>query len=938
MNLFDLAATLRLETSEFENGIKSARASAAVFAQNMTKSSLNFSSMGKNLRTVGQSLVNFGQGIVSVGKKASVVTAGVGTVLGLAFNKAKNYIATYESAMTTFRHSAQVGEQGAQALYDALLNVAQRSAYARDVFFSAGQALVSMGLDANDTTKYIQAITDITAKMGKPASNIEELADLFGKLSLQTNLYTQDINQMVTAGIPAWSILATHYHKTTDEVKKMAKDGLIPAKESLDVVTDALEETNEQSEMFQYSAAGMANALKQGTLTGALDSLDSSFRSFATRLLDLDPATDSGRENIASLNKTILAFGETMKKIGEKFSFVGDWIRTGLQNVTSFLEKFNQALDNMPQEQAQAIARTIAVIAAAGPVLILVGNAVIGLGQSMMALSFIMSGGLTATLGALWGALVGLAPVFGIIAAVVAVVALAFNFLKEHWDAVVAAWNAWLDNTGLRDTLDSIGKKFSELGEKLGGLHDLFQVLGAICAAVVVPIFAVIMSVFNGLMSGLDGLMTALGGLIDFLSGIGKLIVGIFTLDGDKILEGLNQIGTGILEMFVGLFAAIDGFWNGLFGGLKAWLGQLWNGIVNWMSGVFAKIGAWGSQVLGSIGAWFSGLWNSFTGWLSGIFNSFIVWAAGLLVKVITWLAGVWASLTGWFSRVWNSLVQWLSNIVNNVSKKFQELQNKVREIWERVKTAIMTPINNAYNTVRSVVDRIKSTVSSAFNSVKSTVTNIWNNIKSSISNTINSIKDNVSNVFNSVKNTVSSIWNGITGTISSAINSAKDAVWWAIDRIRSFFNFSISWPHIPLPHFSISPPGWTVGDLLQGSIPSLNIAWYAKGGIFTKPTLFPTTNGFNGVGEAGAEAVLPIETLRGYIVDAMAEGVREAQISYKESSNAKANSGMVNALISAIKDSEKEINVYIGGKQIVSEIYQPLMDTMRKKEVSVGA
>ena len=125
---------------------------------------------------------------------------------------------------------------------------------------------------------------------------------------------------------------------------------------------------------------------------------------------------------------------------------------------------------------------------------------------------------------------------------------------------------------------------------------------------------------------------------------------------------------------------------------------------------------------------------------------------------------------------------------------------------------------------------------------------------------------------------------------------------------------------------------------MLKGSIPWLNIDWYAKGGIFTKPTLFPTTHGFNGVGEAGAEAVLPIEVLRGYIVDAMAEGVREAQIAYKDSASGIGNAGMVNALMSAVKDNQQEINVYIGGKRIASEIYDPLMEIMQSKEVYVGA
>ena len=70
-----------------------------------------------------------------------------------------------------------------------------------------------------------------------------------------------------------------------------------------------------------------------------------------------------------------------------------------------------------------------------------------------------------------------------------------------------------------------------------------------------------------------------------------------------------------------------------------------------------------------------------------------------------------------------------------------------------------------------------------------------------------------------------------------------------------------------------------------------------------------------------------------------MAEGVREAQISYKDSANAKANTGLVNGLISALQSGEKgSINVYIGGKLIANEVYEPLMNIMKNKEVIVGA
>ena len=53
----------------------------------------------------------------------------------------------------------------------------------------------------------------------------------------------------------------------------------------------------------------------------------------------------------------------------------------------------------------------------------------------------------------------------------------------------------------------------------------------------------------------------------------------------------------------------------------------------------------------------------------------------------------------------------------------------------------------------------------------------------------------------------------------------------------------------------------------------------FAKGGVFSKPTFFDTRLGRLEVGEAGAEAVAPIDVLKGYV----REAVREANNSSEE-------------------------------------------------------
>ena len=93
---------------------------------------------------------------------------------------------------------------------------------------------------------------------------------------------------------------------------------------------------------------------------------------------------------------------------------------------------------------------------------------------------------------------------------------------------------------------------------------------------------------------------------------------------------------------------------------------------------------------------------------------------------------------------------------------------------------------------------------------------------------------------------------NGIKERFLAPINALRDKVKEIIDKIKAFFSFNISAPHIPLPHFSISPSGWKLGDLLKGQLPSLGISWYAKGGIADKPVI--------GMGEAGPEAIVPLD------------------------------------------------------------------------------
>ena len=223
-----------------------------------------------------------------------------------------------------------------------------------------------------------------------------------------------------------------------------------------------------------------------------------------------------------------------------------------------------------------------------------------------------------------------------------------------------------------------------------------------------------------------------------------------------------------------------------------------------------------------------------------------------------------------------------LPRIVEGISKLAQEVAARLPQIVETLFPSLLTgALNLAIELIKNIPAIIESIITSIVMALGDLGILIWEKAKEIASTAMDHVKDSVHDGFEKVKefitkpiksafDTVKSVFSGIYNTIKSWIDKAKNFVKGAIDAIKGFFNFKVDLPKIKLPHFSIKPKGWELGDLLKGKIPKLGIEWYAKGGVFDEPTIFPTASGFKGVGEAGAEAVAPISVLQNYVSDAV--------------------------------------------------------------------
>ena len=188
-------------------------------------------------------------------------------------------------------------------------------------------------------------------------------------------------------------------------------------------------------------------------------------------------------------------------------------------------------------------------------------------------------------------------------------------------------------------------------------------------------------------------------------------------------------------------------------------------------------------------------------------------------------------------------------NIKTSVKEKVENLKNSIKEKFENIKTSIKEKIESMKESVKAKIDAMKESVKAKVDAMKESIKSKFDSLKESVKSKIEALKNSVKAKFDAIKE-----------KMLSPIESAKEKIKSAIDTIKNIINNAkLKLPHFKLPHFKIDGGElpWGIGG--KGKKPSISVEWYKEGGIFNKPSLI-------GVGEAGAEAVLPIEKLKDWM------------------------------------------------------------------------
>lgn len=353
------------------------------------------------------------------------------------------------------------------------------------------------------------------------------------------------------------------------------------------------------------------------------------------------------------------------------------------------------------------------------------------------------------------------------------------------------------------------------------------------------PILALLQPLIDLLLAVLDPLINLLNMILPPLITILTKVINVIVSKLTPVIKALATIlGTVLGAAFKAIGTVVKTVVDtvkSLWDGLKTTLTTVWNGIKTVAETV----------------------WNGIKSFLSGLMNG---------IKTV-------------IETVWNGIKTTISTVVNGikstVSTVFGSIKTAISNIWEGIKTVVSNAINAVKTTISTVLGAAKTTVSTILDGIKSKF-DIFNTIKTIVTSAINGVKTGISTGLNSAKTTVTSILDGIKTKFTNIFENVKTVVKNAIDKIKGFFKFSVSLPKIKLPHFAITPSGWKLSDLLEGTIPKLGIEWYAKAMdnpmIMTKPTAFGmNANGqVMAGGEKGSEVVSGTDTLMNMISEAV--------------------------------------------------------------------
>lgn len=433
------------------------------------------SSASSSFKKIGSAL-----GSIGMGTFTAATTAAVGALTGLTA-KGMSVGSSLESNRLSFE--ALTGSvKDAEYVLSNVAQFAQENPFQMLDVSNTTKELVAMGRSAAQIPGDLQKIGAVSVATG---ADLGALGHVYGQISAQGKMMTQDMYQLVNQGVAIMPALSKVTKKSGDELRDFISKGGV----TLDVFEKALGQVVDPKK-YDELLAKMNN-----TIPRQLDRLKGSITTFATSLVGIDKFT--GSKLSTGLAQT---YTDILKKLADALrnpeliasvSRLGQAIAQVLNKFTPLIDKLAPTLTKLFDFVAQHTASLIPIL---GAVLVFVGK----LGSQIPVVGGIINS-VTGSFGKLKDGILGLIQTNPLLAAGLGLLAAGFVSAYKNSEAFRTA----------------IGTLFQSIGTLAQKLLPAFQQIGQafasfIASPAVIQLMVTLANVISGVADAIASLPTGL--------------------------------------------------------------------------------------------------------------------------------------------------------------------------------------------------------------------------------------------------------------------------------------------------------------------------------------------------------------------------------------------------------------------------------------------
>lgn len=681
--------------------------------------------------------------------------------------------------------------------------------------YSAEDTATALGLMANAGIKASRggtSLNSILTNLSKPTDDMKDAMDYLG-ISLQNSDGSMkslgEVMQNLRSSFGKCKMPMGEFQKNLKEIETKYQSGEMTEKQ----YKKSLEDLTEKA----YGAEGALKAKYAATLAGKegmagllaiVNASDSDFQKLTNSIYDSEGASKKMADTMNdNLSGQITILKSKLQELALQF---GDII---LPYVKKFVEKLDNLITKLQEltpEQKEQIAKWALFAAAIGPVLLVVGKLVSGVGSIVTVLGNIPGalGKAKTGFGLLKNKIINVkeaidltkagfpgmakeaskfgAALGGITAPMVAIgVAIGLligafvtlwqtnedfrNKMKEIWNQIKETVSEFCD--GIVERINALGFDFENITDVLKTIWEGF-------CDFLAPIFE----------SAFQLIADTLKGVLDVLLGIFDVFIGIFTGNWEQAWTGVKEIFSAVWEWIKDFFSNIGELihfedicnwfkttWENTWNAVKDFFSNTWQNIKTFFSDMGKKISKAFSDFVEDVVKFFKNLPYNIGKVIGTVLGLIIVWVPKMAKQAKETGKQFVSNIVTFFKELPGKVKQFITNTYNNVKTWGKNMANKA-------KTTSKEFLNNAVSFIKNLPQNTARLLKQVINKVKDWASDMGRKGREGAQNMFDSVINGLANLPDRVmdigRNIVEGIWNGICG-----------AAGWLQDQVNSFLN-----------------------------------------------------------------------------------------------------------------------------------------------------